>query len=53
MMHRRQFLGTAALGGLAASLPVFAADTASLPNLAAKAVPIGADERLARIAKAK
>lgn len=55
MMHRRQFLGTAALGGLAASLPVsaFAADTAGLPNLAAKAVPIGKAERVARIAKAK
>lgn len=54
MMHRRQFLGTAALGGLAASLPVsaFAADTAGLPNLAAKAVPIGKAERMARIAKA-
>jgi Xaa-Pro dipeptidase len=55
MMQRRQFLGTAALGGLAASLPVsaFAADTAGLPNLAAKAVPIGKAERMARIARAK
>ncbi|WP_411339365.1 Xaa-Pro peptidase family protein [Sphingopyxis sp. J-6] len=54
-MHRRQFIGTAAFAGLAASLPVpgFAADTAALPNLAAKAVPIGRDERMARIAKAK
>ncbi|WP_448140563.1 M24 family metallopeptidase [Sphingopyxis fribergensis] len=54
-MHRRQFLGTAALGGLAASLPVsaFAADTAGLPDLAAKAVPIDKAERMARIAKAK
>ena len=54
-MHRRQFLGTAALTGLAASLPLsaFAADTAGLPNLAAKAVPIGKAERMARIAKAK
>ncbi|WP_422060350.1 M24 family metallopeptidase [Sphingopyxis sp.] len=54
-MHRRQFLGTAALTGLAATMPVpvLAADTASLPNLAAKAVPIGKAERLARIAKAK
>jgi len=53
-MQRRQFLGTAALGGLAATLPapVIAADTAGLPNLAAKAVPIGAEERKARIAKA-
>lgn len=53
-MQRRQFLGTAALTGLAASLPasVLAADTAGLPNLTAKAVPIGADEREARIAKA-
>ena len=33
-MHRRQFLGTAALTGLAASLPVsaLAADTAGLPQ---------------------
>lgn len=54
-MHRRQFLGTAALTGLAASLPLpaFAADTAGLPNLAAKAVPIGKAERMARIAKAR
>lgn len=44
MMQRRQFLGTAAVGGLAATLsvPGWAADTSSLPNLAAKAVPIGA-----------
>lgn len=55
MIQRRQFLGMAALGGLAASLPIsaFAADTAGLPNLAAKAVPIGKAERMARIAKAK
>jgi Xaa-Pro dipeptidase len=55
MMQRRQFLGTAALGGLVTALPapVFAADTAGLPNLAAKAVPIGKAERVARIAKAK
>jgi Xaa-Pro dipeptidase len=55
MMHRRQFLGTATLAGLAAALPAsaFAADTAGLPNLAAKAVPIGKAERMARIAKAK
>ncbi|AMG75503.1 X-Pro dipeptidase [Sphingopyxis granuli] len=53
-MQRRQFLGTAALGGLAAALPasVIAADTAGLPDLAAAAVPIGAEERKARIAKA-
>ncbi len=54
-MQRRQFLGTAALGGLAAALPLtaWAAEgTADLPNLAAKAVPIGAGERKARIAKA-
>ena len=53
-MQRRQFLGTAALGGLAATLPapVIAADTAGLPDLAAKAVPIGAVERDARSAKA-
>jgi Xaa-Pro dipeptidase len=55
MMHRRQFLGTAAIGGLVATLPasVLAADTAGLPNLAAKAFPIGREERMARIAKAK
>ncbi|WP_428680019.1 M24 family metallopeptidase [Sphingopyxis sp.] len=54
-MHRRHFLGTAALTGLAAGLPVpaFAVDTAGLPDLAAKAVPIGKAERMARIAKAK
>ncbi|WP_192646651.1 M24 family metallopeptidase [Sphingopyxis sp. OAS728] len=54
-MHRRQFLGTATLACLAAALPAsaFAADTAGLPNLAAKAVPIGKAERMARIAKAK
>ncbi len=53
-MQRRQFLGTAALTGLAATMPVpaFAADTAGLPNLAAKAVPIGKAERMARIARA-
>lgn len=55
MIQRRHFLGTAALGGLAATLPLAAwADegTEDLPDLAAKAVPIGADERKARIAKA-
>ncbi len=53
-MQRRQFLGTAALGGLVATLPLsaWAADTSGLPNLAANAVPIGAAERLARIARA-
>lgn len=55
MMHRRQFLGTATIAGLAAALPVpvLAADTSGLPNLAAKAVPIGKAERVARIAQAK
>ena len=54
MIQRRQFLGTAALSGLAATLPLsaWAADTAGLPNLAAKAVPIGKAERVARLAKA-
>jgi len=54
-MQRRHFLGTAALTGLATTLPasVLAVDTAGLPNLAAKAVPIGKAERQARIAKAK
>ncbi len=53
-MQRRQFLGTAALTGLAATMPVsgFAADAAGLPNLAARAVPIGKAERMARIARA-
>ncbi|WP_283419633.1 Xaa-Pro peptidase family protein [Sphingopyxis sp. Geo48] len=53
-MQRRQFLGTAALGGLVATLPLpgWAADTAGLPNLAARAVPIGKAERMARIARA-
>lgn len=55
MMHRRQFLGTATIAGLAAALPVpvLAAETSGLPNLAAKAVPIGKAERMARIAQAK
>lgn len=54
-MQRRQFIGTAALAGFAATMssPLFAADTADLPNLATKAVPIGKAERMARIAKAK
>lgn len=54
-MHRRHFLGTAALAGVVTALPAsaLAADTAGLPNLGAKAVPIGKAERLARIAKAK
>lgn len=54
-MQRRQFLGTAALGGLAAALPLASwakESTAGLPNLAAKAVPITAAERKGRIAKA-
>ncbi len=54
MMHRRQFMGTVALTGLAVtgSVSVLAADTAELPNLAAAAIPISAAERMARIAKA-
>ncbi|HEV7313876.1 Xaa-Pro peptidase family protein [Sphingopyxis sp.] len=54
-MHRRQFLGTATIAGLAAALPVpvLAAETSGLPNLAAKAVPISKAERMARIAQAK
>ncbi|WP_338424644.1 M24 family metallopeptidase [Sphingopyxis kveilinensis] len=53
-MHRRQFMGTVALTGLAVtgSVSVLAADTAELPNLAAAAIPISAAERMARIAKA-
>ncbi|WP_188237537.1 M24 family metallopeptidase [Sphingopyxis sp. LK2115] len=54
-MHRRQFMRTAALTGLAltASVSALAADTAGLPNLAAAAVPIGTAERMARIAQAR
>lgn len=53
-MQRRQFLGSAIIAGVAAGLPLGAlsADTGDLPDLAASAVPIGADERKARIAKA-
>jgi len=54
-MHRRQFLGAAAIGGMAASLPAAAwadADYSGLPNLAKDAQPIGADEHKARLAKA-
>ena len=54
-MHRRQFLGAAAIGGIAASLPAAAwegADFAGLPNLAKDAQPIGAAEHKARLAKA-
>ncbi|MFZ5726425.1 MAG: M24 family metallopeptidase [Pseudomonadota bacterium] len=54
-MYRRQFMGTAALTGLAltGSVSVLAADTADLPDLAAAAIPITAAERMARIAKAR
>lgn len=54
-MDRRHFLATAALAGLAASfpVPVDAADSSRLPNLAAKAIPIGKTERVARIAHAR
>src|SRR3546814_18947738 len=55
MMHRRQFLGAAAIGGMAASLPAAAwADTdySGLPNLAKDAQPIGVAEHKARLAKA-
>lgn len=53
-MQRRQFLGSAIMAGAAAGLPLGAllADTGDLPDLAAGAVPIGVDERKARIAKA-
>src|SRR5690606_9651228 len=54
-MHRRQFMGVAAIGGLAASLPAAsraADDFAGLPNMAKDAQPIGADELKARLAKA-
>lgn len=53
MIQRRQFLGTAALAGLAATLPVpiLAADAADLPNLGSRAIPIAASELLDRLAK--
>src|SRR3546814_3082239 len=54
-MHRRKFLGTAAVGGLLAGLPAasWAADAfAGLPNLAKDAQPIGVAEHKARLAKA-
>jgi Xaa-Pro dipeptidase len=53
MIERREFLGAAALGGLAAMMPATAwAGADALPDLAAKAVPIDAGERQARIAQA-
>lgn len=54
MIQRRQFLGTAAFAGLAATLPVpiLAADAADLPNLGSRAMPIAASELLDRLAKA-
>ena len=54
MMQRRHFMGGAAgVAGLAAALPLLAAERATdLPNLAGKAVPISAAERKTRIAKA-
>ncbi|WP_184100576.1 M24 family metallopeptidase [Sphingopyxis panaciterrulae] len=54
-MHRRQFMGAAALGGLAVGLPAAswaAEDFAGLANMAKDAQPIGAAERQARLAKA-
>lgn len=56
-MQRRSFLAATGLAGVAAGLPLasslLAQDSAhALPNLAANAVPIGTEERLARIAKA-
>ena len=55
VIYRRQFMGTAALTGLAltGSVSVFAADTADLPDLAAAAILITAAERMARIAQAR
>ena len=55
VIYRRQFMGKAALTGLAltGSVSVLAADTADLPDLAAAAIPITAAERMARIAKAR
>lgn len=53
IVQRRHFMGAAGIAGLVAALPGWAiASAADLPNLAAKAVPIGAAERKARIAKA-
>src|SRR3546814_19029615 len=54
-MHRRQFMGAAALGGLAVGLPAasWAAEAfAGLANMAKYAQPIGPAERQARLAKA-
>ncbi|WP_317153196.1 M24 family metallopeptidase [Sphingopyxis indica] len=54
-MHRRQFMGAAALGGLAVGLPAAswaADDFTGLANMAKDAQPIGADEHKVRLAKA-
>ena len=54
-MHRRHFMGAAAIGGLVASLPAAswaADDFAGLANMAKDAKPIGADEHKARLTKA-
>ncbi|SKB61776.1 Xaa-Pro dipeptidase [Sphingopyxis flava] len=54
-MHRRRFMGVAAIGGLAASLPATcwaADDFAGLSSMAKDTQPIGADELQARLAKA-
>jgi len=52
MIARRTFLGSAALGLVAAQSRLLAASPSdALPNLAAKAVPIGVEERKARLAK--
>ncbi|MDZ3831749.1 MAG: Xaa-Pro peptidase family protein [Sphingopyxis sp.] len=53
MMRRRHFFGAAGAASFATILPAWAAEeSADLPNLAAGAVPIGREERAARIAKA-
>ncbi|WP_416194973.1 M24 family metallopeptidase [Sphingopyxis sp.] len=52
-MRRRHFFGAAGAASFATILPAWAAEeSADLPNLAAGAVPIGREERAARIAKA-
>lgn len=56
-MNKRQFLQTMAAGGIAGALAGTGTATAAVdrqfPNLAANAIPISADERRARIAKAQ
>lgn len=54
-MNKRQFMQLAAASGLVTTLPTIARAThhEALPNLAAGAKPITAEERMARVAKAQ